>query len=315
MAQEPRRGASVLRGGFFLIIFALSIGALLLVRYNLRTGRGDRGGATRIAFALLGVMFVSWVLGARHWLEPLTEFTHFLGDLAAPQLLNAAILWVVYIALEPYVRRNSPEMLMSWSRLLRGRLRDPRVGRDILAGIAAGIGVSLIRGALVLLPPMLGGAPPPPRGVNLEFLMGTRRALAALLRMPPNALFNALLITLTFALARMLVKRTWLAATIAMILLAFVVVTEAGTEQLALNIPFAVVVSCLYVAVLLSFGMFAQILAFLTNFILGQGGLTADFSRLYAPTSVWLLALIAGSAAFGFYASRAGEPLFGIEDV
>jgi len=59
------------------------------------------------------------------------------------------------------------------------------------------------------------------------------------------------------------------------------------------------------------FGVFPLALAFLVNFILGQGGLTADFSRIYAPTSVWLVILVAGIAAFGFYASRAGEPLFG----
>ena len=74
---------------------------------------------------------------------------------------------------------------------------------------------------------------------------------------------------------------------------------------------FAAVVSLVYVLVLVYFGMFAQMMAFLTNFILGLGGLTADFSKLYAPTSTWLLALIAGLAAFGFYASRGGEPLFG----
>jgi len=256
-------------------------------------------------------MFVAWVLGARHWLEPLTELGHFLEDFAASQLLNAAIMWLIYVALEPYVRRYSPEILMSWSRLLGGRFRDPRVGRDILVGIAAGVVVALVRCALMLLPPLVGTAPPPPRGINLDFLLTTRHALSALLRMPPNALFNGMLITLSFALARMLVKRTWLAASISGVLLAFVVVTEAGTEQLALNVLFAAAVSLVYVLVLVYFGMFAQMMAFLTNFILGQGGLTADFSKLYAPTSTWLLVLTVSLAAFGFYASRAGEPLFG----
>ena len=165
----------------------------------------------------------------------------------------------------------------------------------------------------MLLPALFGAAPPPLRGVNLDFLLTTRHALSALLRMPPNALFNGMLITLAFALARMLVKRTWLAASISGLLLAFVVVTEAGTEQLALNLLFAAVVSLVYVLVLVYFGMFAQMMAFLTNFILSQGGLTTDFSKLYAPTSTWLLVLVVSLAAFGFFASRAGEPLFGKE--
>jgi hypothetical protein len=310
-APPGQTGRSVIRFGLFLIVFALSIGGLLLARYNIRNGRGDRRGATRIAFVLIGTMFVAWVLGARHWLEPLTELGHFLEDFAASQLLNAAIMWLIYLALEPYVRRYSPEILMSWSRLISGRFRDPRVGRDVLIGIAAGVAVGLARCALVLLPPLFGAAPPPLRGVNLDFLLTTRHALSVLLRMPPNALFRGMLITLSFALARMLVKRTWLAAAISGILVAFVTVTEAGTEQLALNVLFAAVVSLVYVLVLVYFGMFAQMMAFLTNFILSQGGLTADFSKLYAPTSTWLLVLVVSLAAFGFYASRAGEPLFG----
>jgi hypothetical protein len=129
--------------------------------------------------------------------------------------------------------------------------------------------------------------------------------------MPPNALFNGMLITLAFALARLLVKQTWLAAAVAGVLLAFVVVSEAGTEQLALNIGFAVAVTLVYIIVLVYFGMFTLMLGFLTNFILGQSGLTADLSKIYAPTSIWMLVLVAGMAAFGYYASRAGEPLFG----
>ena len=310
-APPGQTGRGIIRFGLFLIVFALSIGGLLLARYNIRNGRGDRRGATRIALVLVGTMFVAWVLGARHWLEPLTELGHFVQDFAASQLLYAGIMWLIYLALEPYVRRYSPEILMSWSRLLGGRFRDPRVGRDILVGIAAGVLVALARCALLLLPALFGAAPPPLRGLSLDFLLTTRHALSALLRMPPTALFNGMLITLSFALARMLVKRTWPAALISGILLAFVLVTDAGTEQIGLNLLFAAVVSLVYVLVLVHYGMFAQMMAFLTNFILTQGGLTADFSKLYAPTSTWLLLLIVGLAAFGFYASRAGEPLFG----
>ena len=313
--DEPgQQGRSVIRFGLFLIFFALAVGTCVLARHNVRTGRGDRRGATRIAFVLIGMLFVSWVLGARHSLEPLTEGAHLLDNFAASALLDAAMLWLVYLALEPYVRRYSPDILMSWSRLLGGRFRDPRVGRDILAGVAAGIVVVLMRCAIVLLPPLFGVPPPPPRGMDpgsLEFLLSTRRALSMLLRIPLNALFNAMLITLSFALSRMVTKRTWLAAPIAGVVLAFIVVTQAGTEQIGVNITYAVVVSAVYLIVLVYFGMFAEIVAFLTYLILTQGGLTADLSKLYAPTGIWLMLLVAAMAAFGFYASRAGEPLFG----
>ena len=255
-------------------------------------------------------MFVAWVLGARHWLEPLTELGHFLEDFAASQLLNAGIMWLIYLALEPYVRRYSPEILMSWSRCSVAASAIRASAATSWSASPPGSLVGLARCALLLLPPLFGAAPPPLRGVSLDFLLSTRHALSALLRMPPTALFNGMLITLSFALARMLVKRTWPAALISGILLAFVLVTDAGTEQIGLNLLFAAVVSLVYVLVLVHYGMFAQMMAFLTNFILTQGGLTADFSKLYAPTSTWLLVLVVSLAAFGFLclASR-GAPL------
>jgi serine/threonine-protein kinase len=47
--------------------------------------------------------------------------------------------WLLYIALEPGVRRRWPRLLIGWTRLLAGRFRDPMVGREILIGIAAGV--------------------------------------------------------------------------------------------------------------------------------------------------------------------------------
>ena len=51
-----------------------------------------------------------------------------------------AILWAAYLALEPYVRRRWPEALIGWNRMLAGRWKDPRVGRDVLLlGLMVGL--------------------------------------------------------------------------------------------------------------------------------------------------------------------------------
>jgi hypothetical protein len=309
--EEGQRGRSLVRFAIFLIIFALSVGTCVLARYNIRTGRGDRRGATRIAFALLSVMFVSWVIGARHFLEPLTEFQHFLDSFLAEQLLNAAILWLVYLALEPYVRRYSPDMLLSWSRLISGRFRDPRVGRDVLVGIGAGLLLALVWLGVALLPPLAGYPPPAPRGFNTALLQSTPRFVSLLLRVPLEALFNGMIATLAFALARIVVKRTWLALVITIAAGAFIWINEAGTEQLWINIVYALTFSAILMGTLVYFGMFSLIVASLVGLIVRQGGLTADMSKLYASEGVLMMALIAGLAAFGYYASRGGEPLFG----
>jgi hypothetical protein len=309
--QEIPQGRNFMRFVLFLIVFALSIGTCALARHNYRTGRGDRRGATRIATGWMLVMFAGWLIGARFWLEPLTEFSHFLNDFLAFQLTNAAILWLVYLALEPYVRRYSPDMLMSWSRLLSGRFRDPRVGRDVLVGAVAGLAIAIIGCLVVLVPPMLGYPPPPPRNVSTEFLLGTRNAVSVLLRLPPNALLNGMLTTLVFALVRMIVKRTWIATLLTVVIGTLVSIGNANTQQIWVNIVYALAVSIVYISVLLYFGMFPLMMAFLTNYIVVNSGLTLDVNKLYAPTAIWLMVLIAAMAAFGYYASRAGEPLFG----
>jgi hypothetical protein len=309
--QDVPQGRNIVRFGLFLVVLTFSIGTCVLARHNYRTGRGDHRGATRVAIAWIAITFGSWILGARFWLEPLTEFGHFLNDFAMTSLINAAILWLLYMALEPYVRRYSADILMSWSRLLSGRVRDPRVGRDILVGIVAGLAMAIIGCAVAVIPSMLGYPPPAPRGINTEFLISTRRAVSALLRMPPNSLFNGMLITLAFALIRMAVKRTWIATLLTIVLGTFVIVGQSPAQQFWMNVAYGVSVSALYIGVLVNFGMFPLILTHLINQIVSSSGLTADMNKLYAPTSIWLMVLVAAMAAFGYYASRTGEPLFG----
>jgi hypothetical protein len=308
--QEVQQGRTLIRFLLFLIVFGLSIGTCALAWNNYKTGRGDRRGASRLVTGWLILYFAAWLIGARFWLEPLTEFSHFLSEFAAVELLDAAIIWLVYMALEPYVRKYSADILMSWSRLLSGRVRDPRVGRDILVGIVAGLTVAVVGCLVALVPGWLGYPPTPPRGPNIELLMSTRRTVSWLLRLPGNALANGMLITLLFALVRMAVKRTWIAAIVTIVVGTFIVVAQNGTQLLWIVGTYGVVFSLVYIGVLVRFGMFPLMMAYLTNTIVSNS-LTADVNKLYAPTSVWLMALVVAMAAFGFYASRAGEPLFG----
>ena len=77
------------------------------------------------------------------------------------RLAWSCFLWVLYIALEPYVRRRWPATLVSWSRLLAGGFRDPiLVGRDVLAGCLSGVSSTAV-GRLVWFVTVWLGYPPP----------------------------------------------------------------------------------------------------------------------------------------------------------
>ncbi|HEX6087442.1 MAG TPA: protein kinase [Thermoanaerobaculia bacterium] len=123
--------------GFALVVAAVLVGIVIAWR-NLRARRGDRQGAWRIAAMLFAAGFVSQAAVAQHALSLLHEMNVF-SYACMFALLVASAYWLVYIAIEPYVRRRWPEGLISWTRLLSGRWHDPMVGRDVLAGTAVGL--------------------------------------------------------------------------------------------------------------------------------------------------------------------------------
>src|SRR5258708_39508150 len=98
-------------------------------------------------------------------------------------MCGVGLVWLFYMALEPYARRLWPWVLVSWVRLFGGRSRDPLVGRDILAGAALGVVFALNIRMLQWLPGRLG-LPQVAPGSNvwgLEALRGLRHAVTATL--------------------------------------------------------------------------------------------------------------------------------------
>jgi serine/threonine-protein kinase len=120
-----------------LLALPITIGVLSLAIRNLRLKRGDCHGAFRIAVfgALTG--YVALKMGI-HFPSSLYDLIDFWLVTDSQPIQWAFIGWLYYIALEPEVRRTWPHTLISWSRLLAGRLRDPLVGRDVLVGVTAG---------------------------------------------------------------------------------------------------------------------------------------------------------------------------------
>ena len=108
------------------IITVLSLSVLIvsamLARRNLRLGRGDRRGALRLAAFVFVASMVAWFFGAHH-VPSVSELGLFLENLQVA-LAWSGFLWVLYIALEPYVRRRWTATLVSWSRLLAGGFRE-----------------------------------------------------------------------------------------------------------------------------------------------------------------------------------------------
>ena len=142
------------------VAFVLVVGAML-ARRNLRLGRGDRRGAYRLAAFVFAAWAVAWFFGAHH-VPNFGELPALHRVFGLGRLLGSASLWVLYIALEPYVRRRWPATLVSWSRLLAGGFRDPLVGRDVLAGCLLAPFTAALGRLVWFVPSWLGYPPPQP---------------------------------------------------------------------------------------------------------------------------------------------------------
>ena len=131
VTREARPGEAVLAFVLAAVVIVLPIVAVSIARYNLRRGRVDTRGATRVAVTIGVLASVGSILATQQLPRqlPVGVFEYF----AMPALV-ALLAWCFYAAIEPSVRRAWPGMLISWTRLIDGRWRDPLVGRDLLVG-------------------------------------------------------------------------------------------------------------------------------------------------------------------------------------
>jgi len=286
--------------------------AALLARRNLRSGHGDRRGAFRTAAIVFACQTLENVLRARHYGDLGLEWLRLQGIIAAP-LINGIIAWLVYIALEPYARRFWPELLIGWTRLVSGRIPDARVGRDFLVGGAVGTVAALLVGLLEVLPLAMG------RDTTAflpgsAFLLGARYAIAPVPGSVMGAFNNAIQCLAVAVFLRIFVKRTWLVFVLSMAIILPIAMTNLFTGQnAALQLPIFLAGVALMFGVLLNFGLLALVVAFLAMRLAQAFPMTLNMAHPYAGTSVMVMLIMIALSAYGYYASRGDEPLFGTD--
>ncbi len=299
-------GARVSRIFGFLVMLALACGAALLARYNFRQGRGDRRGAFRLAAFIYSIMMLSWVIGADHTPDSINEFFSFLLIANAQALLAAGVVWLLYLAMEPYVRRRWPVALISWGRLLNGNLRDPLVGHDMLVGVAFGIGYALLFRLRDLGRIWLDAAPDM-FGVRSELLLGARQLIASLFL---RDVFQLTMLSLTMffllLLLRVLTRRQWLTASIWVLI--WFLSTFANPGPKMINLLIITLCGLLVLFVMLRSSLLALVSG---NFVFLPVGIsTSDFSAWYGNTSLSLLAVVLALAVYAFHTSLGGQKVF-----
>jgi serine/threonine-protein kinase len=286
--------------GLFLALF---FGAVYLARRNYRQGRGDREGAFRLASVMFALELLLWL--CRGHLYPSIDMIGLLIIAISTAMFVSGTSWMLYLALEPWVRRRWPQTIISWSRLLSGQFRDPLVGRDILFGVMLGV-LWLLIFQFRYIPMMRMGASP---GLaSTECLVGGRTALGAWLMQIPVSILGTLQFFFLLLGLKVVLRKDWLAA------IAFVAVFALprgfSSSYPTVEVPAQILVYAIAVLIVYRFGLVPLACAIFTINMLANVPFTADLSAWYMPTSALALLSVVALASWGFYQSLGGEALW-----
>ena len=292
---------------FTSLFVVVVLSAALLAWRNARAGRSDRKGAFNLALYIFAAALASGLLAAHHVAEVRFEMdilqTHVVWALGA-----AVVIWIIYLALEPFVRARWPHQIISWKRLLSGDLRDPLVGRDALVGVMIGVALAFNYAVWRLAPGLLGLTPSGPWRPAPDTLLGLRSQLSYLLHACVNGPVVPLAGLLLLLLLRVVLRREWLA-----LLVGWVVGTlfvSLQFDSLALDLFFVGTNAALYLFALMRFGLLTAAFSHFAALLLLDLAVTPDLSAWYAGATFIGAATLVGIAAYGFYTSLGGQPIF-----
>ena len=301
--DSSRFAAALLLLAFTLLFFATAVSS---ARRNLRGGRADRAGAWRLGGATALVAACGQFLDQEMPLT-LSGISTILFRLAVGGLLTGALIWLAYLALEPYVRRHWPRGLVSWTRLLDGRFRDPLVGRDLLAGVLVGLAIAsafLLSGWAKVWT----NSPYRPNFYLIpDTLNGLRSTAAIAIGQVVWSIVEVFFLLILLVAVRRVVPRDGAAG----------VVLCAGYSLLwilfALRswpaIMAVLVANGLLLWVIVRLGVVAAVVASATSGLIQVSPVTSDPRAPYAASSWFVLGVIALLALYAFWAAREREPL------
>jgi serine/threonine-protein kinase len=281
------------------------IGSALIARHNLRLGRGDVSGALRIGFVYFVIRLLSWLFETHHNGSVKTEFLLLLSYLSSATF-TAFYLWLLYIALEPFLRRRWPHRIISWTRLLRGEFRDPLVGRHILIGVVCGaviILLSLLTPSVMLwlgIPFDLATNPGATLLGSRFFLRLSGQAGAALF--VPFMMFFLLLLFVT------IFRNEWVSLGLLWIVLVILNTLVAGGSLSLL--PAAALAALIVIVLLYRYGLLALVAAVFVAYLAAFYPVTTEFRAWYAIDFVIGALLCVALTTYAFYMSLAGQKLF-----
>lgn len=281
-----------------LMIVGLLVLGSFFARRNIRRGRSDSKGAWRLAVFAGSLNCAFGLANYRYIPQPNYIATEFL--LLGIPLLFTGFLWIGYMAVEPYARRLWPTLMVSWQRLLSGRLRDPLVGRDLLLGILSG---SVIAALLLCANGFIGLSEAFP--VRYFFGQGLLPSLSWGIWTVPRACFDGLTSLAVLTVFTGVLRKRWLG----------LLVTGAflGLQYSPINLldyALGLVYALVFLGVLVRIGLVAAASFSLVSETVFVSPPLA-LNQWYAGRAAIALVAPIVVLVYGFYVSLGGQPIFG----
>jgi Protein kinase domain len=291
----------------FLTLAALIVGAGTFASRNVRAGRGDRRGARRLSIFVFAAMCVSWLFGERH-VATLWEIALLLAALSWA-VLTAAFCWVGYLAVEPFLRRRWPELLVTWARVVAGEFGDPLVGRDVLIGCAAGCIMAAWGIGYLLVPEWLGLTPDLVPADYLGVAYSAQEAVPILVWRFAQSVMTGLTSVFLLLMLRLGLKSQ--PAAIAGFTIAVSLFGSATSAHFWLTFALLLPLNALFILLLVRVGLLAAVAAFYVSGLFIFFPVTANLRAWSAGAGVTALLVLAALTLFGFTTALAGRPALG----
>ena len=308
----PQTGAQKVAMAISIALYiSLLVGGVALARRNLRLHRADTRGAGRFGIFMFAATLAQHLTRGTHSTDLGNEFGLISMGLTLASF-TGGVCWVYYLAIEPYGRRFWPDALLGWTRLWSGRLRDPRVGRELLFGLAFGALSLIVVEAPKRLSLLAGWKLPEfPFGNSLWVVSGTPDVVSQWLTYLAAGLQNALYIAMIFLVLRLFIRKPRLAMVTGTV---FLLVAMNNGQMLTgdwiqrFNV---LAFTGLITVVIHRYGLIAAAALLFVDNIVADNPLTTDLGVWWSTPTVLTISLVLGLTAFAYYSARAGEPLFG----
>jgi serine/threonine-protein kinase len=285
----------------FLALSWAGVGFFMLRNFTL--GRGDRRGAGRLARTMAALVFAAGLLTSSAPFD--SRIFSTVHGAAAVGLFAGAWCWAYYMAIEPFVRRQWPRMLVGWSRLMSGEWRDPQVGREIFIGTLSALAITSLFVPATAMAVRAGREYPLADEFYFRALGSTRELMGGVLQLLPWAVFASLMWMVLLLMLRRVLRHDL--AAIGVLSLLTVGLVPPSQWIFALVMVAGNLVR-LYIA--LRVGFLALVAGAAVGLALSSLPVSPSTPGFVGSLSWLTIAVIAVPALFGLSTSLAGQSVF-----